>query len=51
MASRFVLADDGTSLHVPVDGPEDGEPVMLVHGWPIGSTNSCWSGSVPTECY
>ena len=44
MTSRFVLAEDGTSLHVRVDGSEDGEPVMLVHGWP--DTHQAWSQQV-----
>lgn len=44
MTSRFVLAQDGVSLHVRLDGPEDGEPVMLVHGWP--DTHQVWSEQV-----
>lgn len=30
---RSVLSADGTALHVEVFGPEDGETVVLAHGW------------------
>jgi len=44
MTSRFVLAEDGTSLHVRQDGPDDGEAVIMVHGWP--DTHQVWSEQV-----
>jgi pimeloyl-ACP methyl ester carboxylesterase len=31
--ARRVTSADGTALHVEVFGPEDGTPVVLVHGW------------------
>jgi len=29
-----VTGDSGVELEVHVDGPEDGQPVLLMHGWP-----------------
>jgi pimeloyl-ACP methyl ester carboxylesterase len=31
--AQSVSSDDGTTLHVEVFGPEDGETVVLAHGW------------------
>lgn len=30
---RTVTAPDGTALHVELFGPEDGDPIVLIHGW------------------
>src|SRR3954464_13509444 len=35
-----VQGDGGVGLEVFVDGPEDGTPVLLMHGWP--DTHDLW---------
>jgi len=40
-----ITTTDGIGLHVVEDGPTDGVPVMLVHGWP--DTHSVWRYQVP----
>lgn len=43
--SRRVQTADGLGLHVTVSGPDDGEAVVLVHGWP--DTHVVWRNQVP----
>lgn len=43
--SRFVDID-GLNLHYLTAGPEDGEPVILVHGWPTSSF--LWRNVMPS---
>jgi non-heme chloroperoxidase len=33
----YVTTDDDTQLYVKEWGPEDGEPVVLIHGWPLNA--------------
>ncbi len=42
--SRRIAAADGVELSVHVDGPDDGDPIVLVHGWP--DTHAVWSPQV-----
>lgn len=46
MTSTRVVERDGTALPVREGGPSDGEPVLLLHGFPQDSR--CWSGVEPT---
>ena len=39
-----VQGDGGVGLEVFVDGPEDGTPVLLMHGWP--DTHNLWRNQV-----
>ncbi|HMC70250.1 MAG TPA: alpha/beta fold hydrolase [Mycobacteriales bacterium] len=39
-----VQGDGGVGIEVFVDGPEDGPPVLLMHGWP--DTHSLWRNQV-----
>src|SRR5581483_5190171 len=39
-----VTGDGGVGIEVFVDGPEDGRPVLLMHGWP--DTHRLWRHQV-----
>lgn len=43
--ARSVLSVDGVDVHFALEGPADGDPVVLVHGF--GSQLGCWSPLVP----
>lgn len=46
-----VVSDDGTALHAEVHGPDDGNTVVLVHGWMC--TSAVWHHQVRglSQCY
>ncbi|MCP2277573.1 Pimeloyl-ACP methyl ester carboxylesterase [Nocardia amikacinitolerans] len=43
MALREAVSADGTSIVYRVDGPADGRPLVLVHGW--SASLRCWGGA------
>ncbi|MGU3436543.1 alpha/beta fold hydrolase [Actinomycetes bacterium M1A6_2h] len=44
MAIRETFGPDGTSIVYRVDGPPDGRPIVLVHGW--AQSMACWGDKV-----
>src|SRR3954469_12717158 len=42
--STRVTGEGGVELEVFLDGPEDGAPVLLLHGWP--DTHNLWRNQV-----
>ena len=46
MAETRRISSDGLGLHVEVDGPADGTPVLFLHG--VGSSGRTWEW-VPDE--
>ena len=40
MAETRRIESDGVGLHVELEGPEDGTPVLLLHG--VGSSGRTW---------
>ena len=45
MRDGTTISPNGVDLHVEVAGPEDGYPLVLVHGWP--DSIRCWDRVVP----
>ncbi len=45
MRDGTIVTPNGVDLHVEVHGPEDGYPLVLLHGWP--DSVRCWDRVVP----
>lgn len=45
MRDGTTIIPNGVDLHVEVHGPEDGYPIVLLHGWP--DSVRCWDRVVP----